>query len=138
MFHASLTEACFFHPGYAIGAGVVEAAGGFDEHVQAHEQTESILGAIVIDDAVIDNERAALGNGFEALADQDFLFLQIPVVQDVSHHYDIGLGQILLKETAGPKCDARGETVGGNVFLKRWRHFRQIETCAVPMSTAVL
>ena len=38
MFDAGLAEAGFFHPADAVGAGVVEAARGFDEHVEAHEK----------------------------------------------------------------------------------------------------
>src|SRR5580698_3872377 len=37
---AGAGEAGFFHPGRAVGAGVVEAAGGFDEHVETHEEAE--------------------------------------------------------------------------------------------------
>src|ERR1700736_2289077 len=33
MLEAGAAEARFLHPPHAIGAGVVEAAGGFDEHV---------------------------------------------------------------------------------------------------------
>ena len=40
---AGLAEAGFFHPADAVGAGVVEAAGSFDEHVEAHEKAEGIL-----------------------------------------------------------------------------------------------
>src|ERR1017187_7164413 len=44
VFDSCLAESGFFHPGDAIGAGVVEAAGGFNQHVQAHQQAKGVLG----------------------------------------------------------------------------------------------
>ena len=85
-------EAGFLHPADAVGAGVVEAAGGFDEHVEAHEEAEGVLGAVVVDDAFVDDEGAAGGEGVVGFADEHLLFVEVPVVQDVAHHDDVGLG----------------------------------------------
>ena len=40
---ARLAEAGLAHPAAAVGAGVVEAAGRLDQHVQAHQQAEGVL-----------------------------------------------------------------------------------------------
>jgi len=50
--HVAVAEARVGHPGAAVGTGVVEAARGLDEHVQAHEQTEGVRPAVVVDDGV--------------------------------------------------------------------------------------
>ena len=47
------------HPAGAVGAGVVEAARRLDEHVQAHHQAERVLRSVVVDDRLVDDERAA-------------------------------------------------------------------------------
>jgi hypothetical protein len=64
--HAGFAEAGFLHPTHAIGAGVIETASGLDQHVQAHEQTEGVLGPVVVDDAVINDERASVWNRFSS------------------------------------------------------------------------
>ena len=43
----------------AVGAGVVEAARRLDQHVEAHHQAERVLRPIVVDDRLVDDERAA-------------------------------------------------------------------------------
>src|SRR5262245_44875321 len=48
-FDAGTLEPDILHPLAAIHAGEVESPVGFDEHVQAHEQTESILLPCVVD-----------------------------------------------------------------------------------------
>src|ERR671932_1551129 len=40
--HPGLAEPRVAHPGATLRPGVVEAARGFDEHVEAHEQPERI------------------------------------------------------------------------------------------------
>ena len=39
----ALAEAGLLHPAAAVGAGVVEAAGRLDQHVEAHQQAERVL-----------------------------------------------------------------------------------------------
>jgi len=64
VFHAGLTETDFLHPTDAIVAGVIESAGSFNQHIQAHEQAEGILRAIVIDEGFVDDHGAAGVEGF--------------------------------------------------------------------------
>ena len=92
MFDAGFFEAGFFHPSGAVGSGVVEAAGGFDEHVEAHHEAEGVLGAVVVDDAFVDDECSSGGEGVVCLADEQLLLVEVPVVEDVAHHDDVGVG----------------------------------------------
>src|SRR5215469_10434619 len=56
----AVAESDISQPAAAIGRRIVEARVGFDEHVQAHEQAESISSALVVDDRVVDDKRAAV------------------------------------------------------------------------------
>jgi hypothetical protein len=53
--------------------------------------------------AVINDQRAALGQGFVGLADQLFLLIQIPVVDDVAHDIDVHRRQRVGEEIAALK-----------------------------------
>ena len=55
MFYPGFAEACFLHPLHAVAPGVVEAAGGLDQHIQAHQQAKGVARAIIVNDALIDN-----------------------------------------------------------------------------------
>ena len=128
MLDARLAKAGLFHPALAVGAGVVEAAGGFDKHVQAHHQAERILGTVVIDDAFIDDERPASGEGFVRLANEQFLFLEIPVMEDVPHHDDVGARERIRKEASWVKLDTGREVVARDVLFKDGSDFGKIES----------
>ena len=54
-------ETGFLYPAHAVRSGVIEAPGRFDEHVQTHEQAESILGTVIVDDAFVNEERPSFG-----------------------------------------------------------------------------
>jgi len=43
VFDAGFFETDFFHPAHAVGAGVVEATVGFDQHVETHEEPKGVL-----------------------------------------------------------------------------------------------
>ena len=58
--------------------------------------------------ALVHDHRAAFGNCFIALPQQHFLVGQIPIVKDVSHHHDIGFGQVAVKEAATLKYHTSG------------------------------
>ena len=92
MLYASLAEPRLLHPIRAIGTGIVETVGGLNQHIQAHEQSKSVLRAIIIDNAYLDNIRAALRNRFVSLAHKHLFYFQVPVMQDVTHHNHIGFG----------------------------------------------
>ena len=101
MLDACVAEAGLFHPADAINPGVVEPARCFDEHVQAHEKTEGILGAVVVDDALVDNQRTAFGNGVIRFPDKHLFGVEIPVVQDVAHQDDVRLRDGGVEPAAG-------------------------------------
>ena len=77
----------------AVGAGVVEAAGRLDQHVEAHQQAEGVVAALVVDDRVVDDQRAAVGQRVMSLLEQHPLLVEIPVVEDVTHHEHVRLRQ---------------------------------------------
>src|SRR5215472_19019742 len=60
-FDAGFLEAGIAHPAAAIGAREIKPGLGLDQHVKAHEQAEGVPPAIVINDRLINDERAALG-----------------------------------------------------------------------------
>ncbi len=53
-----VAEARLAHPTHAVRGGVVEAAVGLDQHVQAHQQPEGVLPARVVDQRLGDDQRA--------------------------------------------------------------------------------
>src|ERR1041384_6882957 len=70
VFDAGIAEACFFHPTNTIRAGIIKPARRFDQLVQAHEETEGVFRPVVVDQSVVNNQRAAARNRFISLADQ--------------------------------------------------------------------
>lgn len=82
MFDASFAETRFLHPTHAVRVRVIEPAWSLDEHIQTHEQTENVLGPVIINDAFVDNESPSRGNCLVLFANEQLLFLQIPVVKD--------------------------------------------------------
>ena len=60
MIDPSSREADFVHPGFAIGPRIVVTAAGLDQHVKAHEETKGVLAPLIVDDRIVDDERAAL------------------------------------------------------------------------------
>ena len=127
MLDARLAEAGFLHPALAVGAGVVESGRRFDQHVQAHHQAERVLRAVVVDDAFIDDQRAALGHGIVGFANQHALVVDSPIVQNVAHQNHVGLGQRLLEETAGDEAQAIGDAVLLDILLKDGPDLGQVE-----------
>ncbi len=123
-------EAGFVHPGDAVGGGVVEAARGFDEHVEAHEEAHGVLGAVVVDDGLVGDKGSAGGEGFVGFADEHFFGGEVPVVEDVAHHDDVGGGEGAVEEAAGMEADAAGEAVGGDVVLEDGADFGEVKADA--------
>src|SRR6185312_1799340 len=58
MLDAGILEPRLFHPSRTVGPSIVEPAGGFDQHVQAHHKSEGVHRAIVIDDAFVNDKGA--------------------------------------------------------------------------------
>ncbi len=107
MLDARFAEAGFFHPAHAIGAGVVEAAGGFDEHVQAHQQAEGILRAVVVDDRFVDDERAAAGRARRPCATSIFFSSRSQSCRMWPIMTTSALGRGRVEKIARAKRDAR-------------------------------
>src|SRR5579862_3172892 len=70
MFDASFLKSRLLHPPRTICAAVVESTGGFDQHIQAHHQSESVHRAIVVDDGLVNDVGAARRQGVISFADQ--------------------------------------------------------------------
>ena len=131
MFYAGIAEAGFFDPVGAVGAGVVEAAGVFDEHVEAHHETEGVLRTVIVDDGIVDNEGSAGLECVVGLADGHLLFVEVPVVEGVTHGDDVDVGKRLGEEISGLEADAAVKAVGFGVLLEDGRAFREIVAYAV-------
>ncbi len=116
--HARLAEARFAHPARAVGPRVVKPAAGFDEHVEAHEQAKSVLLALVIDNGLEDDQRAAWRQGGMGFGQEHLLGFQVPVVQDVAHDDDVGLGERVLKKVQLGEFEPISEAMGGDIFLE--------------------
>src|SRR5437660_1191720 len=114
------------HPSLAVGPGKVETAFCLDQHVQAHQQTESVFAALVIDDRLIYNECAALGKRGMRLFEQHALLRQIPVMQNVAHDEDIGRRKGVRAEVPREKFYPVRDSLLGDEFLKDRLHFGQI------------
>ena len=89
------------HPLGAFGRRVIGAAWRFDQHVQAHQQAERVLAAIVVDDCLVDDERAADWQSRISLVDQRPFLIEIPIVQHMAHDQHVGLRERVGKEVAG-------------------------------------
>ncbi len=95
-------------PLLALRAGVVEAIGQLDQHVQAHQQPEDVLAAVVVDDRVIADDRTLVWERPVGLVDQQALGVQAPVVQDVAEHQHVGGRQLVDQEVARLEPQAPG------------------------------
>jgi hypothetical protein len=65
-----LSEPDIRHPTPAVGARVVKAARGLDQHVEAHQKPEGVLAPLVVDDRLIDDQRAAVRERSVGLLEQ--------------------------------------------------------------------
>ena len=61
--NSSLAKAGFRHPVDAFRAAVLGTADGVDQHVEARKQAVGMNPTLIIDEAVVDNERAARVEG---------------------------------------------------------------------------
>ena len=100
MFYAGEVKSELPASSRAVGSGVVEASWGLDEHVEAHHEAQGVLGTVVVDDGLGDDEGSTGGQSFVGLADEHLLRVEVPVVDDVAHHDDIG-GEEGVEEAAG-------------------------------------
>jgi len=130
VFDPAITEARLLHPADAVGAGVVEATGRFDQHVEAHQQAEGVFLPGIVDDRVVNDHRAACGQGGIGLAQQHPLRLEIPVVENVAEQQDVGAWQVVLEEVAAVEGDAIRQPEAGDVVLEHRPGLRQVETGA--------
>ena len=94
------------------------------------EEAEGVFGAVVVDDGVVGDEGAAGGESFVGFADEHVLGGEVPVVEDVTHHDDVGRRDGVVEEAAGMEVDAVGDAVGGDVVLEDGADFREVEADA--------
>ena len=87
-----LPEACLLAPSGKVGAREVERIAELDQHVERHEEAERVFAAGVVDEVFDDDVRPALWQRVVGRLDQLLLPLEVPVVEDQSHRYDVGLG----------------------------------------------
>src|SRR3954467_3136201 len=127
---ARAAESCVSHPSHAVGGGVVEAMLGLDEHVQAHQQSERVLGSIVVDNGLVDDQRAPLGQPVVCLPDQQPLLVQSPVVEDVSHQDNISFGELVCEEVTADKSESVADAMLVDEVLEHRSHFRKVEADA--------
>ena len=127
MLDSSLAEPSLLHPGLTLLAGVVEASRRFDEHVKAHEKPEDVLATIVVDDGVVNDERAALGNSLKRPPNEGLLLIETPIVKDVTHGDDVRLWNWMVEKVPRLEPDARTETVRDDIFFENRSDFGEIE-----------
>ena len=106
MLDARTRESGILHPTPAVGARVIKPARQLNQHVQAHEQSESIGTALIINDGIIHDEGTAPRQRRIRLSDQLLFLIQIPVVQDMAHHQDVRAGQVIGEKVAGMELQA--------------------------------
>ncbi len=133
MFDVAFAESRLAHPRGAIGARVVEATRRLDQHVQAHQKSESIFASIVIYDRLENDQRATLGECLVGLTEQHLFFLEVPVVQDVAHHKNVCRRQWVLEEVARVEAQPVTKAMRVDVFLEGRADGRQIEPAARKM-----
>src|SRR5919199_4334973 len=86
VFNVGFAESRLAHPRGAIGTRVVEATCRLDQHVQAHQKPESIFASIIVYDRIEYDQRTTLRDSFVGLTWQHLFLLEVPVMQDMSHH----------------------------------------------------
>src|SRR5215216_2524460 len=60
---ARVAESGFPHPTHALGAAIAEPGSGPDQHIQARQQSVDAASALVVDQHVVDDDRAAFREG---------------------------------------------------------------------------
>src|SRR5687767_12559549 len=130
MLNKGLPEAHLLHPPLAVRARIVEASWRLYEHVQAHEQPEGILRPVVIDDGLVDNQRAALGQRVMGFFEERQLLLDVPVVQDVPHDEDVRGGERIFEEVPSGEREAALETERFHIGLEHRADGRQVKLAA--------
>src|SRR5467141_177041 len=127
-------ESALPHPALAVRTRVVEASVGLDQHVEAHQQPEDVPGSIVVDDRIVYDQGATLGQGVVSLPDELLLLVKVPVVQDVPHHDDVRLWKRIREEVTRRKLDSMLELLLGHVLSEDGPNLRKIESDALKMS----
>ena len=122
-----LGEAGLGHPSHAVRGGVVEAAVRLDQHVEAHQEPEGVPGSVVVDDRLVDDQRAARRKRLVGLRDERPLLVQVPVVEHVAHRDHVGGRQVVGEEVRRAEAQAAPQAVLLDVLLEDRRHLGQVE-----------
>ena len=118
------------HPTNAIGASEVEAAGRHDQHVEARQQGSGIGPPLIIDQPLVDNERAAVRQRVIGFLQQQPFGREIPVVQHAAEDEHVSRRQRFGQEVSRVKLQARRKPVLLDVPLEVRPHRRQVEAAA--------
>jgi hypothetical protein len=129
-FYPRFRKSDFAHPSLTVFARIVEPAGSFDQHVQAHHETESVFAAIIIDDVVINDDCAAGRKSIKCLAEKHLFLSKIPIMEDVTHDDDIHLRQRILEEISALKTHSVSHPAVSDKFLEDGLDCGKVETDA--------
>ena len=108
----------FAHPSLTVFSCIVEPTGSFDQHIQAHHETESVFAAIIIDDGIINDDCAAFRKSVKCLAEKHLFLGKVPIMEDVTHDDDINFRQRVLEEISTLKPHSVSHPAVSNKFLE--------------------
>src|ERR1700684_1013960 len=128
-FYPRFRKSDFAHPSLTVFSCIVEPTGSFDQHIQAHHETESVLAAI-IDDGVINDDCAAFGKSIKCLAEKHLFLGKVPIMEDVTHDDDINFRQRVLEEISTLKPHSVSQPAVSDKFLEDGLDCRKVEADA--------
>src|SRR5262245_4135811 len=85
VFDSCFSKTCRAHPFSAVFSCVIKPTGSFDQHVQAHQQPESVGSPLVIDKRFKNDQCPACRKRLVGLFNQHTFLVKIPVVENVTH-----------------------------------------------------
>src|SRR5262245_7313640 len=130
---ANLAKTDLLHPIRAFGWGILGAAGCFDEHVQARKQAMGRQAVLLVDEGIVDDERAARRKCPIGLFEQQFPHRNVPVVEDTSHDQNVGCGQWIGKEIAWIESEPTRQAVLPHIADECSLDAREIEAATSEM-----
>src|SRR5207248_3442604 len=87
-----VSEADFRAPPAKIRRGIVKGIAELNQHVQRHQQSEDVLATSIVNKGFDGYESAVGCQGIVGRANQMYLLLEIPVVENHTHGDDLRLG----------------------------------------------
>ena len=121
------------HPADAVRARVVEPAPRLNQHVQAHQKPWRMHSPVVIDQALVDDKRAAHGSAACAFPISMRFVGRSQSCRINPMIRTSACGRSSLKKSPGDETQLVGETVRGDIPGKDRFHRGQIKTAAAEM-----